>query len=76
MQRRSVSDVSAHLLVCRTEPRGPAHAPEPAHGSIAPFTTPMILFDHIVFVLTATVDDLRPQDLPDGLRVGVGAYRW
>jgi len=27
----------------------------------------MILF----FVLTAAMDDLRPQDLPDGARVGV-----
>src|SRR3954451_9316238 len=42
---------------------------EAAHGPVAPFYAPVILFDHVIFVLTGAVVDVRAEFVGNGLGI-------
>jgi len=65
------SEPLAHFFKGLAKPRSRLHSPESLHGIIALFNSSMILLQPAVQIVTATVEDLPPQRLTDGPRIGV-----
>ncbi len=64
-------EVVAQFVMRGTEARGCLEAPEPAHRVVPLLDAPMILFQPIVQIATAAVDDFPVEHLADGAGVGI-----
>ena len=67
----AVPAIVAYLVVCHTEPCRRVEAAKAAHGAIPSVTASVILFHAIVPLLTAAMDHLLAERLPNGARVHV-----
>ena len=57
----------ADLVEGSTEAMSRIEVLEAAHRPVAPFDAPVILFQHVVFVLAGAVVDVRAELVSDGL---------